>query len=206
MSIAAQVRLRYRDEGHLRFDLPAALSQPDQAAALLQALRARDGIYRADLSARGRKLSIRYLPTVCDFRAVVTHLHAVLSDLPEPPPPATQALVTTAAQQPVAACPACNRSALSRWLEAKWLEILETLTAMKLLIGRFTGLGANGQPQRPRWIKEFLNDLVMLYLIKYHWHHIVTEWIPRPWTHRYEWAATVYLIYLSLQARLPQNA
>ena len=73
---------------------------------------------------------------------------------------------------------------------------------MKIMLARLNG----GASLRPAWIKEFLNDLVMLYLIKLHWHHIITDWLPRPWTHRYEWAATLYLIYLSVQSRLPKAA
>jgi hypothetical protein len=98
------------------------------------------------------------------------------------------------------------QTAVSRWLRAKLQELRETAEAMKIMLRRFTGSDPANPDLQPRWIKEFLNDLVMLYLIKYHWHHITTEWLPRPWTHRYEWAATLYLIYLSVQARLPKPA
>jgi len=46
----------------------------------------------------------------------------------------------------------------------------------------------------------------MLFMIKMHWQHLLYEWIPRPWTHRYEWAATIYLIYLSVQSKAAQLA
>jgi hypothetical protein len=77
---------------------------------------------------------------------------------------------------------------------------------MGILGKRALASASSAMGKRPRWIKEFMNDLVMLYLIKLHWHHILSEWLPRPWTYRYEWAATLYLIYLSIQARLPQRA
>jgi hypothetical protein len=207
MSLAQHVRLRYRADGHLRFELPAELCEPGPAAALVEGLAAEEGIYRVDLYRRGRKLSIRYLDTVRDFAAVVNRLHALIGRaMPSSGQGQARHLVpqTGSRAVAVAAVPASQR--LRLWLAEKLQEARETLTAMSILIRRSLGSANAAVGHQPRWVKEFLNDLLMLYLIKLHWHHIITEWLPRPWTHRYEWAATIYLIHLSVQARLPKPA
>ena len=207
MSIAQHVLLRYQADGHLRFDIPAELCEPDAAAALVDGLSAEEGIYRVDLQPRARKLSIRYLDTVCRFADVARRLHALIGSLPQSPVRSTaRQLVPQPAgrELAIASVPAAQR--LRLWLTEKLQEARETLTAMNILIRRSLVSASAAVSHQPRWIKEFMNDLLMLYLIKLHWHHIITEWLPRPWTHRYEWAATIYLIYLSVQARLPKTA
>lgn len=207
MSIAQHVLLRYQADGHLRFDIPAELCEPDAAAALIDGLSAEEGIYRVDLQPRARKLSIRYLDTVCRFADVARRLHALIGSLPQSPGRSTARQLVPrpgGRELAIASVPATQR--LRLWLTKKLQEARETLTAMNILIRRSLGSASAAVSHQPRWIKEFMNDLLMLYLIKLHWHHIITEWLPRPWTHRYEWAATIYLIYLSVQARLPKTA
>lgn len=207
MSIAQHVLLRYQADGHLRFDIPAELCEPDAAAALIDGLSAEEGIYRVDLQPRARKLSIRYLDTVCRFADVARRLHALIGSLPQSPGCSTARQLVPrpgGRELAIASVPATQR--LRLWLTEKLQEARETLTAMNILIRRSLGSASAAVSHQPRWIKEFMNDLLMLYLIKLHWHHIITEWLPRPWTHRYEWAATIYLIYLSVQARLPKTA
>lgn len=201
MSISDQVILRYRDEGHLRFDLPAVLCGTAIAPALLRELGAQEGVYRVDLAAGRRKLSIRYLTTVCDFKEVISRLQATVRTLYQAHRQlASHTTAPTATDHPPALY--AGRTTLSDWLKRCREDVRETVTAMKIMLARLN----SGASLRPAWIKEFLNDLVMLYLIKLHWHHIITDWLPRPWTHRYEWAATLYLIYLSVQSRLPKAA
>ena len=207
MSIAQHVLLRYQADGHLRFDIPAELCEPNAAAALIDGLSAEEGIYRVDLQPRARKLSIRYLDTVCRFADVARRLHALIGSLPQSPGRSTARQLVPrpgGRELAIASVPATHR--LRLWLAEKLQEARETLTAMNILIRRSLGSASAAVSHQPRWIKEFMNDLLMLYLIKLHWHHIITEWLPRPWTHRYEWAATIYLIYLSVQARLPKTA
>jgi hypothetical protein len=196
MSIQQQVALRYRSEGHLRFDLPAALRAGDVGERIALGLRAMEGVYRVGLS-QG-KLSIRYLATVCDFAAVVRRLHALIGELAGQRPAATGPASASRALQP-------QRSSglgAARWLRDKLQEAKETAQALGILVGA----GFKALERRPRWLGEFFNDLLMLYLIKLHWHHILYLWLPNPWRHRYEWMATFYLIYLSVQARLPKPA
>jgi hypothetical protein len=208
MSISQHVLLRYRDEGHLRFDVPRELCEPGAATALVSGLRAIEGIYRVNLDSGSGKLAIRYLPAVLGFADVITRLKGLIQSLAAKtrPASASRAVVASTASQSLTERFQSVQMAFAQWLRAKLQELRETTEAMKITIRRFTGGDPSGGSPQPRWLKEFLNDLVMLYLIKYHWHHITTEWLPRPWTHRYEWAATIYLIYLSVQARLPKMA
>lgn len=202
MSIQQQVLLRYRSEGHLRFALPAALSTPEIGDQLVAELATMEGIYRVDVFPRQGKLSIRYLDTVCDFAAVVRRLYALVGELAgkraRTPRRTNPGRKTETHPVPRQASGATVRA----WVRAKLEEAGETVKAAGIVIGSsFRALG-----QRPRWVTEFLNDLVMLYLIKLHWHHIITLWLPNPWRYRYEWMATFYLIYLSVQSRLPKPA
>ena len=207
MSISSQIVLRYSGEGHLRFDLPPGLREPDLASVLVEKLGAMEGIYRVDLAVKRGKLSIRYLAHVCGFADVVRRLHQTISSLSARMTPVKQRKVMTRREsQALVPVQTGTASGLGPWLRAKILEIRETAQAMSIVMKRSLNAAVVAANQRPRWIKEFMNDLLMLYLIKLHWHHIMTEWLPRPWTYRYEWLATIYLIYLSVQARLPQNA
>ena len=203
MSLSQQILLRYRADGHLRFDLPPELCSPEFSAATVSGLQSLEGVYRVDLSPTRRKLSIRYLTAICDFSKIVRQLHELTRSYRKPKRSSSQKVALPSSSKSVAIIP--TPSTLGTWLRTKLEELRETAMAMKILVQRAMGPGASAMMQRPRWVKEFMNDLLMLYLIKLHWHHILTEWLPRPWTHRYEWAATVYLIYLSVQSKLPQQ-
>ena len=197
MSIHQQVVLRYRAEGHLRFDLPSTLHAPSLGERLVAGLRALEGVYRVSLERQG-KLSIRYLATVCDVSAVARRLHALVGELAEAAAPECCQPASTTTSRAIQS----QGSNLKSWLSAKAQEAKETTEALGIL----ASAGLEALNQRPRWLTEFFNDLLMLYLIKLHWHHILYLWLPNPWRHRYEWMATFYLIYLSVQARLPKPA
>ncbi|MGZ8216169.1 hypothetical protein [Methylomagnum sp.] len=205
MSLQQHVLLRHQSEGHLRFALPAVLCTPGLGERLVSGLQSMEGIYRVDLYARQNKLSIRFLDTVCDFAAVVRRLYALIGEL------AGKATGTAKPNASTGACcaeesrslqPQAAASGLAEWVREKLQEARETVTALGILAGG----GFKAVSQKPRWMTEFFNDLLMLYLIKLHWHHILYLWLPNPWQHRYEWMATFYLIYLSVQARLPKPA
>jgi hypothetical protein len=200
MSIQQQVVLRYRAEGHLRFDLPSTLRGPGLGERLAAGLRALEGVYRVSVAERQGKLSIRYLATVCDVSAVARGLHALVSELAEAAAPDCCCAPASTTQRAIQS--QGSGTGLKSWLRAKAQEAKETTEALGIL----ARAGLEALNQRPRWLTEFLNDLLMLYLIKLHWHHILYLWLPNPWRHRYEWMATFYLIYLSVQARLPKSA
>lgn len=201
MSIQQHVLLRHRSEGHLRFDLPLVLCGPDIEARLVDGLRALEGVYRVEVQAKPGKLSIRYLETVCGFAAVVRRLYALIDELmgrPRLAAASSRRPVEVRAVQP----PPVAAGGVAAWLADKLQEARETLTAA----GIVARSGLRVLNQRPRWLTDFLNDLLMLFLIKLHWHHILTLWLPNPWRYRYEWLATFYLVYLQVQSRLPQRA
>jgi hypothetical protein len=209
MSITSQVVLRYTGEGHLRFDLPQELREPGLAARLVEELEAREGVYRVDLAVKRGKLSIRYLSHVCAFADVVRWLHQIVNSLSSRAAVAakrTQGVMARQTSRSLVPVQSGTSSGLASWLRGKLQEIRETVQALNIVLRRSLNAAMAAAHRRPRWVKEFMNDLLMLYLIKLHWHHIMTEWLPRPWTYRYEWLATIYLIYLSVQARLPRNA
>jgi hypothetical protein len=54
-------------------------------------------------------------------------------------------------------------------------------------------------------LTDFLTDILVLYLIRLHWHPITQMWLKRPWLYRYEWMATVYMIFLLMRSKLPKN-
>ncbi|MCX7076446.1 MAG: hypothetical protein NTZ45_06760, partial [Methylococcales bacterium] len=74
MSIQKDCVLRYRSEGHVRFQLPAVLCQSSVAARVTQKISAIDGVYRVNLYARQQKLSVRFQETVCDFYSLIKQL------------------------------------------------------------------------------------------------------------------------------------
>lgn len=207
MSILKQVRLRYHSDNHLRFELPTSLCDPAARQQLIAGIGGIEGVYRVELYATQRKLSIRFMESICEASVILRRLRAIILALGTREPPAGERLAVR--QAGAASLPATlhgTATRLSLWLQEKWLEVRETLTAMQIMARRFMENSGLASQQKPRWIKEFLNDLLMLYLIKIHWHHILHEWLPKPWTYRYEWAATVYLIYLSVESRSAQNA
>jgi hypothetical protein len=197
MSIQQHIRLRHRSEGHLRFSLPAILCTPETGARLVAGLRSLEGIYRVDLYAGQGKLAIRYLDTVCDFRAVVRRFHALVEQLASAGVAEPKATTARPAQ-----VPGVQAGGGESWLREKATEARETATAFGILAKR----GFKALEKRPRWLSEFLTDLVVLYLIKIHWHAITQQWLLYPWRYRYEWAATFYLIYLQVKARTQQQA
>jgi hypothetical protein len=201
MSIAKEVVLRHRESGYLRFDIPEALCAEYAAAELTRELGALDGVYRVGLNPRARKLTLRFHDAYCSFETLIrTLLRLVRQIVDRARAVASKSkVVVPISSRKVIPPPNTPTAPAIEWLKTKWEEIKETFLALKILLSRTV-------EQRPRWIKEFMNDLLMLFLIKLHWHQILTEWLPRPWTYRYEWLATIYLIYLSVQSKVPQTA
>ena len=55
-----------------------------------------------------------------------------------------------------------------------------------------------------KFLLEFFTDVLVLYLIKAHWHLITLHWLKRPWQYRYEWMAALYLIFLLVLSKRPK--
>lgn len=201
MSIAKEVVLRHRESGYLRFDIPEALCTHYAAEELTRELERVEGVYRVGLNQGAGKLAVRFHDAYCSFETLVKALLRIVKQVIQ----RAQAVVS----QSKVVIPITSRKPVIHtspsfappieWVKRKFEELRETFLALKILLSRAI-------EHRPRWVKEFMNDLLMLFLIKLHWHQILTEWLPRPWTYRYEWLATIYLIYLSVQSKVPQAA
>lgn len=188
MSLLKQTTLRYRGDGHLRFDLPAAL--PEQARRQLPLiLRRRDGIYRVSLALKPGKLSLRYQPELMSFQQALRAVAEALRTAATTPP---------SEQQPRPG-PLWRRAlgGGSRWIEAKSQEARETADALRIV--------ARQRLATP-WIapgtaRTVFNDLLILYLIKTHWGLVYRYWLRRPFEHKNHWVALTYLLFLLLRAR-----
>lgn len=197
MSLQQQIVIRYRDDEHVRFELPESLLASETLDQLTEALRRIEGVYRVDAYPRQRKLSIRFMNMVVDFRALARQLSAILERLVLAPKP----------------CPACHPlerveprpqgGKLVDWLREKYQEAKETVTAAGIL-AKAAKRGKPGFMPSFKTVNDFFTDILVLFLIKLHWHHILHVWMPRPWTYKYEWMATFYLIFLLMRSRLPQ--
>ncbi|MFN3919000.1 MAG: cation transporter [Methylohalobius sp.] len=193
--LTRQVILRYRTHGHVRFALPWVLCQPEIASRLIAEVQTIDGVYRVSLS--GNKLSIRYQEAFCSFAELARALHAIVTQLEQSGNLPQVAL----RESPLARL---KQSTPVRWLRAKFQEVRETLAAFGILLRRGVKSGSKLVHDPKALAFEFANDVLVLYLIRIHWHRIVNEWIPHPIKYRYEWAAVFYLTYLLVRSRLPK--
>ena len=95
---------------------------------------------------------------------------------------------------------------LTGWLRAKREETKETFTALGIVtrsIGKGKPLAVS--PDTEKFAIEFLTDILVLYLIKMHWHLIMAHWIRNPWQYRSEWMATIYMIFLLVKSKKPKK-
>jgi hypothetical protein len=200
MTILKEIFLRYRTEGHVRFEIPAVACEPDKAERLIAGLRRIDGVYRVDVYRRARKLSIRYMATVVDFPALLRQLGRVVNELEMPRQPQPGPLRPMRARQWTEGL---KNVSFVRWVREKYQEARETATAMGILARR----GLRNPPallKRENGAIQFLNDVLVFYLIKTHWHLITQHWLRRPLQYKYEWLSAFYLIFLLVRSRTPK--
>jgi hypothetical protein len=198
MSIAKQIIVRYRAEGHVRFAVPPEISQPQVAEQLEKALKQTEGVYRVDLYKSQGKLSIRYIEGVTDFKAVARALFQIITGLEFPAAEHSCCGGDLAEQE--------RQPGLSGWVKAKGIEVKETFAA----IGIVARAAGKAKPvlltaEKEKFAMDFLTDILVLYLIRLHWHMIITEWMKRPWLYRGEWMATFFLIFLLVRSRRPKD-
>ena len=197
MSIAKQIVVRYRAEGHLRFVVPRELRHLKALQQLEEELRQTEGVYRVDLYPRQGKLSIRYSETVIDFKSMARALYKIVSRIEIPPEEPAGSTGKGLAQGEV-------RPGMADWLKSKSRKARETLAAMGILSNK----GVAGRPlltaEKEHLVLDFCTDLLVLYLIKMHWHMIMGHWIRRPGQYRGEWMATVYMIFLLVRSKKPK--
>jgi hypothetical protein len=193
-ALMREVRVRHRAPGHVRFDLPAALCAPGAAEMLERALRRVEGVYRVTLFAGMGKLSIRWAEEVCTLAQVVRALSGAVEAVADGGVAAPEAVPQGLVERIKSSGPVARLRDRYRDLKAKAV-VLNQIMAIK------TG-GKVAMPFDAKdWALHFANDLVVYYLIRTHWDRIMRQWLPQPWTYRYQWATVVYLVFLLVRFR-----
>jgi len=197
MSIAKQIFIRYSTEGHVRFAVPQELAHPQVVPQLEAGLKQIEGIYRVDLYRSQRKLSIRYIEGVTDLKAVARALSEVVAGIEFRPAEPTCCAAANALAH------GHEQAGVGGWLKLKFQEAKQNLTGHGILEPTSDNTLVL-TPDKEKFVMDFCTDILVLYLIKMHWHMIITEWMKRPWAFRYEWSATFYLIFLLVRSKKPK--
>ena len=204
MSIQKDIAVRYRAEGHVRFEIPEQLCSKNVAQYVSAGVLAIDGVYKVDLFRKHKKLSIRFHETVCDFKELAKQFHLLLLDLDE------KGLLVAQPEPEAVKKSKWNLGAkfknykAGRWASEKYSDAKETVQAAKIVtkVGFKKRKLLIADPEKA--IIDFLNDILVLYLIKLHWTRITQQWIPNPWLHKSHWTAVFYLFYLLMRSRRPK--
>ncbi|MDP2902660.1 MAG: hypothetical protein Q8N96_06085 [Methylovulum sp.] len=199
MAIQKQFVLRYREEGHIRFQIPVQFCESVTAKALTEALLKLDGIYRVNLYPSQKKLSIRYQETVCDFKTLCVLLFQIIADLEKRVLHENKVIAVTKLSSIKAKV---KNLSISKWFSQRYDDARETLQAAKILTN--VGLKNKKALVPEKALIDFFNDMLALFLIKLHWEHITKYWIPNPIKYRYEWLAVSYMVFLLMRSRHPK--
>ena len=200
MSIQKEFVLRYREDGHVRFQIPARICNIDVAKVVTDGISGIDGVYRVNLYRGQQKLSIRFKESVCDFKSVAKQLFDLLSDLEKkgelkPKPVSKSTLWKEKAKAKLDAFKP------TRWAKEKFGDAKETVHAAKVItrLGMKKPTAFMKDPEKT--IIDFLNDILVLFLIRLHWNDITQHWLLKPFKHRYEWMALFYMFFLLVRSR-----
>ena len=200
MSIQKEFVVRYREDGHVRFQIPAAICHADVAKTVTQGIAAIDGVYRVNLYRSQHKLSIRFNESACDFKTLAKRLYELLAELDksgglEPAPIAKTAVFKEKLKAKFDGFKA------TRWVKEKWGDAKETAQAAKIItkIGMKKPAAFVKDPEKA--IIDFLNDILVLFLIRLHWTEITQSCLVKPFKYRYEWMALFYMFFLLVRSR-----
>ncbi|WP_333877484.1 hypothetical protein [Methylobacter sp.] len=200
MSIQKEFVLRYRVDGHVRFQIPAQICDVDVARAVTDGLSGIDGVYRVKLYRSQRKLSIRFDEAVCDFKSLARQLFNLLAELEKqgglnPKPVAKPVSWKDKAKSGL------NNFKATRWAKEKFGDAKETVQAAKIItkLGMKKPTAFIKDPEKA--VIDFLNDILVIFLIRLHWNNITQHWLVRPLKHRYEWMALFYMFFLLVRSR-----
>lgn len=207
MSIQKEFILRYQIEGHVRFQIPAQLCDAGVAKVVSDGISAIDGVYRVNLYRSQQKLSIRYQESVTDFKTFAKQLFTLLSTLDaqgglQPKP---KEISGRFAPLKAKASAKMDNFKLTRWAKAKYVETKETVQAATIItkLGLKKPTAFIKDPEKA--IIDFLNDVLVLFMIRLHWPAITQQWILRPLQYRYEWMALFYMVFLLVRSRRPKK-
>jgi hypothetical protein len=204
MAIQKQCVLRYRRDGHARFQLPVQACQPIVAQQITEKLAAVKGVYAVQLYRGQHKLSIRYNDVVCDFTNLAKQLYQILAELERQGHFENKPADKTAKNVAIGVKKQLSRIRIGSWFSEKYQAGKETLQAAKI-VGKLSTQGPKALIKNPeKAVIDFLNDVLVLYLIKIHWTRITQQWLVRPLTYRYEWMAVFYLFFLLVRSRKPK--
>ncbi|MFZ2311596.1 MAG: hypothetical protein WAV82_03175 [Methylobacter sp.] len=200
MAIQKEFVLRYRVDGHVRFQIPAQICNVDVAKAVTDGISGIDGVYRVNLYRSQQKLSIRFEESVCDFKSLAKQLFNLLADLEKngdlkPKPVAKSVPWKEKAKSKLDAFKA------TRWAKEKFGDAKETVQAAKIItkLGMKKPTAFMKDPEKA--IIDFLNDILVIFLIRLHWNNITQQWLVKPLKHRYEWMALFYMFFLLVRSR-----
>jgi len=203
MAIQKQFLLRYRGDGHVRFQVPESACQAEAARQLVAKLVELDGVRSVRLYRSQRKLSIRYQESGCGFNQLAVRLARIVAELEQ------QGLFETpladkAKKSMLNIGQRLRNTHVGGWFREKYQAGRETLQAAKI-VGKLGVKGPKALIKDPEKATiDFLNDVLVLYLIKTHWTRITQEWLVRPFVYRYEWMAVFYMFFLLVRSRRPK--
>ncbi len=187
----------------MRFQLPEPACQAEVAKLLAAKLVEIDGVRSARLYRSQRKLSIRYDDAVCGFNQLAVRLSRIVTELEQ------QGLFETpladkAKKSILNIGQRLQKTHVGGWFREKYQAGKETLQAAKI-VGKLGVKGPKALIKDPEKATiDFLNDVLVLYLIKTHWTRITQEWLVRPFVYRYEWMALFYMFFLLVRSRRPK--
>ena len=200
MSIQKEFVLRYRVDGHVRFQIPDQICNVDVAKAVTDGISGIDGVYRVNLYRSQQKLSIRFDESVCDFKLLARQLFNLLAALEKngdlkPKPVAKSVPWKEKAKAKLDGFKA------TRWAKEKYGDAKETVQAAKVItkLGMKKPKAFMNDPEKA--IIDFLNDILVIFLIRLHWNNITQHWLVKPLKHRYEWMALFYMFFLLVRSR-----
>jgi len=204
MAIQKEFVLRYRGSGHVRFQVPERAVQANVAQRIIDTLSGFDGVYQVKLFRRSAKLVIRYDEKRCNFIQLARQLSAALNELEQQGWFDPRALVQLQSKSRFNLKSKLKNSRVNRWLHDKIVAAQETAQAVRVL-GKMGIRGPKALFKDPeKAVIDFLNDILVLYLIKVHWNRITQQWLVKPIAHRYEWLATFYMFFLLVRSRRPK--
>ena len=200
MSIQKEFVLRYNVDGHVRFEIPARICNVDVAKAVTDGISGIDGVYRVNLYRNQQKLSIRFNEAVCDFKSLARQLFDLLTDL-DTKGALKPAPVSTSTRWKEKAKARSDDFKVTRWAKEKFGAAKETVQAAKVItrLGMKKPNAFMDDPEKA--VISFLNDILVLFLIKLHWNDITQKWLLKPFMYRYEWMALFYLFFLLVRSR-----
>lgn len=208
MPLQKQIFLLSKKPGLLRFQLPADLSNKQVAEIVVSQLLEIDGVSQVRSNPRKKRLIIHYDDTVCGFIDLAHNFHEIVGShaIREAVKSSavTDSLASSDTKQGVVskASEFHPASQLVSWVSDKVNEVRETVIAAGVLIRTVLKKPTAFIKDPEKAIIDFCNDVLVLYLIKIHWHRITQHWIQQPWRYRFEWLAVFYLVFLLVRSRM----